>query len=59
MRVLLGLVVLSLIFWVPQTLFGLVGLIPLTTGLLGTCPLYTMLHTGTARLETHSAKTGS
>ena len=42
-RVGLGLGLLSLIFIGPQTLFGLVGLVPLLTGLLGTCPIYTAL----------------
>jgi hypothetical protein len=40
-RVALGLVLLSLVFVGPQTLWGLVGLVPLLTGLVGTCPLYT------------------
>lgn len=42
-RVLLGLVILSLIFVGPQTLWGLVGLVPLITGLVGFCPLYKIL----------------
>jgi hypothetical protein len=41
-RVVLGLVLLSLVFVGPHTLWGLVGLVPLATGLLGSCPLYTM-----------------
>ena len=39
-RVVLGLVLLSLVFVGPQTLWGLVGLVPLLTGLVGMCPLY-------------------
>lgn len=39
-RVLAGLGLLSLIFVGPQTLWGLVGLVPLFTGLVGFCPLY-------------------
>lgn len=39
-RVLVGLVLLSLIFVGPQTLWGLVGLVPLLTGALGYCPIY-------------------
>jgi Inner membrane protein YgaP-like, transmembrane domain len=38
LRVVLGLFVLSLIFWGPKSLWGLVGLLPLTTGLAGRCP---------------------
>jgi hypothetical protein len=42
-RVALGLVLLSLTVLGPQTLGGLVGIVPLVTGLAGTCPLYSML----------------
>lgn len=42
LRVLLGLGLLSLVFVGPRTLWGLVGLVPLATGLLGSCPLYTV-----------------
>jgi len=42
-RVFIGLFVLSLIFWGPQSWWGLLGLVPLATGLIGSCPLYTML----------------
>lgn len=49
LRVLVGLGVLSLVFVGPQTLWGLLGLVPLVTGLVGTCPLYTLLGTGTRR----------
>lgn len=39
-RVILGLVLLSLTVVGPQTLWGLVGLVPLLTGLVGVCPAY-------------------
>ncbi len=42
LRVIIGLVLLSLVFFGPKTLWGLVGLVPLATGLLGSCPLYTV-----------------
>ncbi|MCB9931816.1 MAG: DUF2892 domain-containing protein [Planctomycetes bacterium] len=42
-RVLVGLGVLSLVFVGPKTLWGLLGLVPMLTGLLGRCPLYTLL----------------
>jgi hypothetical protein len=47
LRVVLGLVLLSLTLWGPKTLWGLVGVIPLVTGLVGSCPLYTLLGIGT------------
>ena len=42
-RVVLGLGLLSLVFIGPHTWFGLVGLVPLVTGLVGFCPLYRVL----------------
>jgi hypothetical protein len=40
LRVVVGLVVLSLVFVGPHTPWGWLGLVPLLTGLAGTCPLY-------------------
>lgn len=42
LRVILGLGVLSLVFVGPKTPWGYLGLVPLATGLLGSCPLYTV-----------------
>ena len=42
-RVLLGIGLLSLVFVGPQTWWGLIGIVPLVTGLIGSCPLYTVL----------------
>lgn len=39
-RVIVGLGLLSLTVLGPQTLWGLVGLVPLITGIVGFCPLY-------------------
>lgn len=47
LRVLLGVVVLSLTVVGPQTMWGLLGLVPLATGLLGSCPVYTLLGVST------------
>jgi hypothetical protein len=41
-RVALGLVVLSLAFVGPQTAWGYLGVVPLITGLVGSCPVYTL-----------------
>lgn len=43
LRVVLGIVVLSLIFWGPKSLWGLVGVVLVVTGLAGWCPLYALL----------------
>jgi len=40
LRVLVGLVLLSLVVVGPKTMWGLVGVVPLLTGLVGFCPLY-------------------
>ena len=52
LRVLLGAGVLSLAFVGPQTPWGYLGLIPLVTGALGSCPIYTMFGIGTCKIET-------
>ncbi len=43
LRVMVGLGVLSLAFVGPHTAWGYVGLIPLVTGLIGSCPAYRLL----------------
>jgi hypothetical protein len=43
LRVVAGLGLLSLTVLGPKTGWGLVGLVPLVTGLAGTCPLYSIL----------------
>ena len=50
-RIVLGLILLSLVFIGPQSLWGLVGLIPLTTGLAGFCPLYRLLGISTCSIK--------
>lgn len=47
LRVALGIVLLSLVFVGPKTAWGWLGLVPLLTGLIGTCPLYSMLNVRT------------
>jgi hypothetical protein len=54
-RVVLGLVGVSLVFVGPQTPWGWVGLVPLLTGLLGSCPVYTLLGIGTCPVKKASA----
>ena len=43
LRILAGLMLLSLVVIGPQTLWGLIGLIPLATGLFSWCPVYSLL----------------
>jgi hypothetical protein len=54
LRVAAGLVLLSLVFVGPHTLWGLVGLVPLLTGLVGSCPIYTLF--GISTCAAHSDK---
>lgn len=42
-RVLIGAGLLSLVFVGPHSLWGLIGVVPLATGLLGSCPLYSLV----------------
>lgn len=42
-RIVLGLVLIALVFVGPKTAWGWIGVIPLVTGLLRTCPAYSLL----------------
>ena len=42
-RLLLGLVIVTLVFVGPKTPWGWLGLIPIATALFGFCPLYALL----------------
>ena len=42
-RIVAGLAILSLVFVGPKTAWGLFGLVPLATGILGWCPPYALL----------------
>ncbi|MCB9647316.1 MAG: DUF2892 domain-containing protein [Deltaproteobacteria bacterium] len=55
LRIVLGLGLLSITVVGPQTLWGLIGIVPLATGLLGSCPLYTLFGFSTCPVK--SAKT--
>jgi len=54
-RIVLGLVLLSLVFFGPQTLWGWIGLVPLLTALAGRCPVYSLfgMRTCAARPDAH------
>ncbi|MEZ4413867.1 MAG: DUF2892 domain-containing protein [Gemmatimonadales bacterium] len=53
LRVLVGIGLLALVFVGPKTPWGYLGIIPLVTGLAGTCPLYTIL--GISTCKRHAA----
>ena len=48
-RVVLGLVVLSMAFVGPQSPWAYLGIIPLATGLIGWCPPYALLGISTCK----------
>ena len=50
LRVVIGLVLLSLVFIGPRTAWGWIGLVPLLTGVVGFCPLYRLVGVDTCRL---------
>ena len=49
-RVVAGLALLSLVWIGPQTPWGWVGLVPLVTGLVGSCPLYRLFGISTCSI---------
>lgn len=49
-RVILGVALLSLVVVGPHSLLGLIGLVPLATGVLGSCPIYTVLGLSTCKV---------
>ncbi len=53
-RVVLGLGILSLVFIGPQTMWGLLGVIPLATGAIGSCPVYTLLGISTCKMKSQT-----
>ena len=51
LRIALGIVLLSLTVVGPQTPWGLIGVVPLLTGLVGSCPIYSLFGWGTCSLR--------
>ncbi len=48
-RIILGVALVSLVFVGPKSFWGLVGVVPLATGLIGFCPLYRLVGLDTCR----------
>ena len=51
LRVLAGAAVVSLVFVGPETPWGWIGLVPLVTGLVGNCPVYSLLGISTCPVK--------
>lgn len=50
-RIVVGLVLIALAFVGPKTPWGYLGIIPLATGFLGSCPLYTLFGINTCGVK--------
>lgn len=48
-RIVIGLAALSLVFVGPKSLWGLIGIVPLATALVGWCPPYAILGISTCK----------
>jgi len=55
-RVVLGLGLLSLTVFGPHTWLGLIGIVPVLTGVFGFCPLYAALGLRTCRVDPSPSK---
>ncbi len=55
-RAIVGLGLIALVFVGPKTQLGWLGLIPLLTSALGTCPLYTVLGLSTCPAQKPAAR---
>jgi hypothetical protein len=51
LRVIAGAALVSLVFVGPQTPWGWIGVVPLVTGLLGNCPVYSLLGISTCPVK--------
>ena len=50
-RIVLGLALIAMVFIGPQTLWGWIGAVPLLTGLVGYCPLYSIFGINTCAMK--------
>jgi hypothetical protein len=51
LRIVVGLVLISLVFIGPQSPWGWIGVVPLATGLIGWCPAYTLFGIDTCKMK--------
>ena len=52
LRVVVGLILISLVFIGPQTAWGWIGLVPLVTAIVGYCPAYRIFGIRTCKPDT-------
>ena len=58
-RIVLGLGLLSLAFFGPQTAWGYIGIVPLLTAAIGNCPAYSLFGIDSCAARHHAASTRS
>lgn len=46
-RLIVGFALLGIYFWGPQTAWGLIGIVPILTALVGYCPVYSPIKLST------------
>lgn len=51
LRIIAGAALISLVFVGPQTMWGWVGVVPLATGLIGNCPVYSLFGINTCGIS--------
>ena len=51
LRIVVGLVLISLVFVGPQTAWGWIGVLPLVTGAIGSCPAYSVFGINTCGVK--------
>ncbi len=54
-RIVVGLVLISLVFVGPKTAWGWIGIIPLATALINFCPIWAVLKISTRKEEQKAA----
>jgi Protein of unknown function (DUF2892) len=54
-RISLGLALIAIVFVGPHTPWGWLGIVPLATGLMGSCPIYTLLGLTTCPVKSKTA----
>ncbi|HAZ13835.1 MAG: hypothetical protein A2X86_14430 [Bdellovibrionales bacterium GWA2_49_15] len=50
-RIVLGAFLISLVFWGPESIWFLVGIFPLVTGLFNVCPVYSWIGFSSQKIE--------
>ena len=51
LRVIAGLVLISMVFYGPMSNWGWIGIVPLLTGIVGSCPVYSILGLSTKKAD--------